>query len=241
MVFRVTLWNTTLGERRVEPEVMDDPGLDPELHTEALHALARINRVSLTERRLLGEVLRSASGRPGPVRVLDVGCGDAAVVIEVARRAGRRGVVVDAHGCDASPVALARAEERAGRAGVAIGLSRLDVTTDPLPEGFDVATCSLFLHHLDGPDAVRLLAAMARAARVVLVQDLRRTRIGLVLAWLGVRLLTRSPVARVDGPRSVRAAFSLDEAAGLARRAGLLDASVRRAWPHRFTIRWERA
>ncbi len=219
---------------------MDDPGLDPALHAEALDALARINRVSLTERRLVDEVLRVAARRAGPVRVLDIGCGDAAVLVGAARRAGRRGVTVEPHGCDTSPVALACAEERAGRAGVPLRVSRLDVTTDPLPGGFDVATCSLFLHHLADADAVRLLSAMAEAAGIVLAQDLRRTRTGLALAWLGVRLLTRSPVARVDGPRSVRAAFSLDEAAGLAGRAGLAGATVRRAWPQRLTIRWER-
>lgn len=218
---------------------MDDPGLDPALHAEALDALARINRVSLTERRLVDEVVRVAARRAGPVRVLDIGCGDAAVLVETARRAGRRGVTVEPYGCDTSPVALARAEEHAVRSGVPLRVSRLDVTTDPLPGGFDVATCSLFLHHLDDADAVRLLSAMAEAATVVLVQDLRRTRTGLILAWLGVRLLSRSPVARVDGPRSVRAAFSLDEAAGLADRAGLAGATVQRAWPQRFTIRWE--
>jgi 2-polyprenyl-3-methyl-5-hydroxy-6-metoxy-1,4-benzoquinol methylase len=239
VVFRVSFWNTTLGERRREPEVMDDPGLDPALHAEALQALARINRVSLTERRLLGEVLGLASRRSGPVRVLDVGCGDAGVLVEAARLARRRGVTLEPHGCDASPLALARAEERAERAGVPLDVSCRDVTTDSLPGGFDVATCSLFLHHLEEEDAARLLSAMAGAARVVLVQDLRRTRVGLVLAWIGVRLLSRSPVARVDGPRSVRAAFSLDEAARLAHRAGLSGAVVRRAWPQRFTIRWE--
>ncbi|MEX2472190.1 MAG: methyltransferase domain-containing protein, partial [Gemmatimonadota bacterium] len=223
------------------PEVMDDPGLDPGLHAEALDALARINRVSLTERRLADEVVQVATRRAGPVRVLDVGCGDAAVVVEAARRAGRRGVTVEPHGCDTSPVALSRARARAARAGIPLRLSRVNVTEDPLPGGFDVATCSLFLHHLDEADAVRLLSAMAQAARIVLVQDLRRTRAGLVLAWLGVRLLSRSSVARVDGPRSVRAAFSLDEVAGLARRAGLTGATVRRAWPQRLVIRWEAA
>lgn len=220
---------------------MDDPGLEPGLHAEALDALARINRVSLTERRLVDEMLGVAARRAGPVRVLDVGCGDAAVLVEAVRRVGRRDVTVEPHGCDMSPVALDRARERAERARIPLRVSRLDVTADPLPGGFDIATCSLFLHHLDETDAVRLLSAMAEAARVVLVQDLRRTRTGLVLAWLGVRLLSRSPVARVDGPRSVRAAFSVDEAAGLARRAGLAGATVRRAWPQRFTIRWEAA
>jgi hypothetical protein len=77
-------------------------------------------------------------------------------------------------------------------------------------------------------------------AHKVLVQDLRRTRLGEALAWTTLRVVTTSSVARSDGPTSVRAAFTLAEAADLCRDAGLVDASVRRCWPQRFTIRWRR-
>jgi hypothetical protein len=116
-----------------------------------------------------------------------------------------------------------------------------DVLRDDLPGTHDVTTSSLFLHHLAEAEAVRLLAAMARVAeRVVLVQDLRRTRTGYLLAWAGLRLITTSDVARYDGPLSVRAAFTLAEARALAETAGLNDADVRPCWPERFTIRWAR-
>jgi hypothetical protein len=82
---------------------------------------------------------------------------------------------------------------------------------------------------------------MARAAeRLLLVQDLRRTRLGYILAWATLRVLTTSDVARTDGPTSVRAAFTVAEARRLTERAGLEGAEVSRCWPERFTIRWAR-
>ncbi len=231
---------TWLAERRREPEVMDDPHLDVTRHVAALDALGRINRVSGTGGRVLREVLRTARRRPGPVRVLDVACGDGRVLAQVSASAARRGVRVDAHGCDSSTTALSRAAELAASTGTAMKLTRVDVTREPLPGSFDLVVCSLFLHHLSDEDAAGLMVAMRAAGDVVLLQDLRRTRLGFVLAWTGVRLLTRSDVAWVDGPRSVRAAFTLEEVRRLSVRTGMSDADIRRSWPQRFTLRWEK-
>ena len=98
----------------------------------------------------------------------------------------------------------------------------LDVVAEPLPTGFDVVLCSLFLHHMDDRRATQLLAKMRQAARrIVLVSDLVRSARGQTLAYLASRLLTTSDVVRVDAPRSVRAAFTPSELKNLARRAQL--------------------
>ena len=83
-----------------------------------------------------------------------------------------------------------------------------------------------------------LLSGMAEAGRRVLVQDLLRETMGYLLAWSGLRLLSRSEVAHVDGPRSVRAAFSFTEVQAMAVEAGLVGAVVRRGWPARFILQW---
>ena len=233
--------------RRREPELMDGEGLARGPHLEALDALERVNRLSLTAARAWREIGRIAREGRAPVRVLDVACGGGDVLIDLARRAVRRGIPVELLGCDASPVALERAAARARRAAspgptsAAVRFEQRDVLSDALPSGAHVVLCSLFLHHLADDEAARLLRSMADACDdVLLVQDLRRTRMGYALAWLGLHALTRSWVARRDGLVSVRAAFSLDEARELARKAGLAGATVRRCWPQRFLLRWQR-
>ena len=231
---------------------MDGLGLDRALHLHALDALGRVNRVSLTSARAWREVERIRRIEGEPVRVLDVACGGGDVLIDIARRARSRGVAVELLGCDLSPVALERARMRAdGERGdsepappgpTTVRFEQHDVLDAPLPGGHHLVLCSLFLHHLSHGDAGRLLRSLAAASeRVLLVQDLRRTRLGYALAWLGLHLLTRSVVARRDGLVSVQAAFTLGEARALARDAGLPGAEVRPCWPQRFTLRWTRS
>ena len=104
----------------------------------------------------------------------------------------------------------------------ALHFFELDVLGEELPEGYDLICSSLFLHHLSEDFAVRLLQAMAAAtAASLLVQDLRRTRLGYLFAYAGLLLLTRSDVARSDGLTSVQSAFTLVEAVKLCAEAGL--------------------
>src|SRR5207253_4164581 len=101
---------------------------------------------------------------------------------------------------------------------------------------------SLFLHHLDERQAIELLRAMACSARrLVLINDLVRSRTGYILAYLGTRLLSASDVVHTDGLRSVEAAFTLEELRALARRAALDRVRVTRHWPCRVLLEWERS
>jgi len=223
-----------LGGRERRPELMDQPGLDPAEHARALRGLRRVNWLSGTPSAFWGCIRALNPSADSPLRMLDVACGGGDNALALARRAER---AVKIAGCDISPVAVACARRAADRAGAAVRFFEHDALRDPLPEGYDVVTCSLFLHHLDEEQAVGLLRRMAAAARrLVLVDDLVRSRAGYVLAWVGCRVLSRSPVVHYDGPVSVAAAFRPDEAAALAARAGLRDVSVVRHWPQRFLL-----
>ena len=222
---------------------MDAEDLDSARHMKALRALARVNRVSLVAARVWREVLhlnRLSRDRGGdqPVRLLDVACGGGDVMVDVARRAQRASVPLVVHGCDLSPVALEHARREAERRGVAVDFFVRDVVAEGLPGGYDLVCSSLFHHHLSREDSVDLLRGMAEAGHWVLVQDLLRGTLGYILAWTGLRLLSRSEVAHVDGPRSVRAAFTLSEVRAMAAEAGFAGAVIRRGWPERFILRW---
>ena len=229
-----------LSIRRRQAELMDDPELEREKHVHALDALSRINRVSFGAARVWREVRSVYSGREGqaPVRVLDVACGGGDVLHAIGARAAAAGVDVELHGCDVSSVALEEAQRRAPRE-MRLHLLEQDVLADGLSEEYDVVTSSLFLHHLDPEEAVGLLSSMRAATRArLLIQDLRRTRVGYFFAWVGLHTLTTSTVARTDGLLSVKAAFTIPEVHGLCEEAGLGNASIERVWPQRMAIRW---
>ncbi|MDG3002376.1 methyltransferase domain-containing protein [Paludisphaera mucosa] len=230
-----------LRVRRRRPELMDQPGLDPVEHRRALAALRRVNGWSLTSRavwpriRDLGRA-RRRDGSSRPVRLLDLATGGGDLPIRLAQLARREGWTLEASGCDRSGFAVGHAAEQARRAGAEVAFFRHDVLTQPLPEGYDVLTCSLFLHHLDEPEAVDLLAAMGKSGALGLVDDLARSRAGWLLAYAGIRILSRSSVAHVDGPLSVEGAFTCEEARDLALKAGWTDPEVSPRWPCRFLL-----
>jgi 2-polyprenyl-3-methyl-5-hydroxy-6-metoxy-1,4-benzoquinol methylase len=231
-----------LAERHRRPEVMDGPGLNPVEHARALRGLGRINWFSRSAAILWPAIARLASADPGrPIRVLDLASGGGDVPMALARRAAARRLKIEVEGSDTSPEAVRFAMGQAEASGSPVRFRVLDALRDPIPGGFDVLSCSLFLHHLEHPEAVRLLRTMAdAAARLVLVNDLARTRAGYLLAWTGCRVLSRSPVVHHDGPVSVASAFTPDEALRLADEAGLGGATIARRWPQRFLLAWGR-
>lgn len=231
-----------LSQRQRRPEIMDQPDLEVDRHIEALLGLARINFVSHSSGILwpdLAELARTMA--PRPPRVLDVATGGGDVPIRLWRRARRAGLDLHLEGCDISTIALEHARTNAATAGVPIRFFEYDARTGSSLTGYDAILCSLFLHHLDEPQAIALLRRMAdMASRLVLVNDLERVWTGLLAAHLATHLLTTSTVVRVDGPRSVEAAFTIAEARTLAQDAGLYGAQVFRRWPFRWLLRWRR-
>lgn len=232
-----------LTQRRLEPELMDDPALDGAEHRRALAGLARINRLSRAAAPIWRAVLALGGDDHRPLRLLDVATGSADVLVALYHRAARRRVQLDLTACDISPVALAATRERLDRAGAAARLVNADAARGlPLPDrAVDVACCSLFLHHLEAASAVSVLTEMARVSSLgIVAADLRRCAAGTLAARVVPRLLTRSRVVHVDAVLSARAAWTEEELLELAARAGLAGATVLRTFPWRMTLLWRR-
>ena len=229
---------------------MDDPGLDNQLHEQALDGLRRLNAVSRSAA-TVWPMIRDAGRRLNrPVRVLDLACGGGDVLLNVRRRARAAGVEARLTGVDVSPVALDYAARMAAPADgdgpirwVAGDALRPDTLPDDVANDFDVVMSNLFLHHLTEGASVTVLGVMrdliAPGGRV-LVNDLCRSPMTGALVGLGCRVLSRSPVVHVDGPRSARAAWTVAELRGLAERAGLAGAVVKRCLPCRMLLDWSR-
>jgi 2-polyprenyl-3-methyl-5-hydroxy-6-metoxy-1,4-benzoquinol methylase len=236
----------SLASRDLQPELMDQPGLEDDRHRQALTGLARTNWLGGISRTLWRRIrrLRAAEGAMSELSLCDIASGAGDVAVGLCRRAKRAGVKLRVTGYDISPCAVETAQARADGEGVDARFEIRDAMTTPLESlgRFDVVMCSTFLHHLTEEQAVEMLKRMAKMARrLVLVSDLERRRLGYVLAQVVVRLVTRSKVVHYDGPQSVAASFTAAEARALASRAGLANAEVRRTWPFRYLLSWENA
>ncbi len=225
----------SLAHRHRQPELMDDPALDPAEHRRALAGLARINAVSGSAKVLWPALRKLAIQHARPLRVLDIATGSGDVPLALRRFAENEKLPLSFAGCDLSAVAIEVATQSSGTVQFFIH----DVLKDPLPSGFDAFTCSLFLHHLDEADVLALLRKLRAAnPRLILVNDLERTRFNYAAVWAASRLFSRSRVVHVDGPLSILGAFTVNEMTAMAGTAGLSGATVRASFPCRMLLEW---
>ncbi|HEX3152533.1 MAG TPA: methyltransferase domain-containing protein [Gemmataceae bacterium] len=235
-----------LRHRHLQPEIMDEPGLDAGQHHQALNDLARVNWISNSAKILWPPIRdlaleRRNAGDTRPVRVLDIATGGGDVPSRLWLRARRRGIPLEVAGCDFSPLAVEHARQTAAHLQAIVTFFSLNVLAEPIPTGYDVVMCSLFLHHLNDEQAVTVLGKMREAAgSLALVNDLARNRPGWWAAYIGTRLLSRSPVVHFDGPVSVEGAYTQAEALALAHKAGWSGARVARRFPFRYLLSWRR-
>jgi SAM-dependent methyltransferase len=219
---------------------MDRADLDPTVHAEALRGLARINRWS-GSLRWLWRPIQALAATQARLRLLDVACGAGDVAIGLWQYAQQAGIQLDIEGCDISPTALAFAGQRAASAQADVRFHKRDVLAEGVPDGFDIITCSLFLHHLDDGPARELLGNFCRSVgRLVVISDLVRSRWNHALVHVASQLLSRSPVVHVDGPLSVEGALTMQEMATLAEQAGLQGATLVAQFPCRMLLTWHR-
>ena len=196
-------------------ELLDSGTLTTREVEENLADLARLNRLpggTSTSIRAIRSLLNGAAD----ASILDVGTGRADMPISFAR-AGWRSVAVDAN------PQVARVARRVTERHADIQVVDGDARHLPFVDGtFDVAHCSLLLHHLDPDEAVAVLRELRRVARHgVVVNDLRRGVLPLLATVASTAVLGRSRVTRADGLASARRSYTVPELDRFLERAGL--------------------
>ncbi|HEX8088584.1 MAG TPA: methyltransferase domain-containing protein [Blastocatellia bacterium] len=228
-----------LTPKRIYVEEMLDAGegTDEDV-ARNLSDLRRINRL-LGGTRVVIDALSSYLGARGARRVslLDVGTGSADIPTAISRWCDSLGVEPLIAALDISERNLRIARTRLGIGG-GIELVRADSLSLPFTDrSFDFVTASLFLHHFQDEDVVRLLADFSRVARrAIIINDLVRNLIPYYFARLTGPVLATSFLTRNDGPVSVLRGFTVDEMRKLAGRAGLRQVEVKRVFPYRLSL-----
>jgi len=199
--------------RVLEPETLDHLAADDPAARRARRDLRRVN-TAMGARRILERTLSRAlpEGRRG-LRLLEIGCGDGRLLLDVAKHRGDRwpGAHVDLLDrqsiVDAATVAAYTASGWQARP---IAADVLDWARVDDGERWDAVVANLFLHHFDGASLRNVLAGCARRADALVACEPRRSRMALAASHL-ILFLGASAVTRHDGVVSVRAGFVGDE------------------------------
>lgn len=200
------------------PEMMDRPQpVSGELEVD-LENLVRMNR-HFGSHRLIRWFLERWLKPGGSYRVLDLCTASGDIPRLMVDWARRRGVSLVVTAVDFQPSSLAIAR-RYGANYPEITYLEGDARTVS-PEPHDFVFCSLALHHFSEDDAVLVLRRCRELAlRGVMVADLERGWLASAGVWLMTAVLYREAMTKYDARVSVRRAFSFEEFADLARRAG---------------------
>jgi ubiquinone/menaquinone biosynthesis C-methylase UbiE len=228
----------SLVKRRREAEWMDDPRADPETLQKSLRFIRRINYWLGYTRATLSHLEKfSRRWKKGQtIRIVDLATGSGDVPRAILRWAEKadwdvRIVGIDRH---ATTAAIARGGESK------LSIVRGDVLEMPFADGsFDYAITSMFLHHMDDGEVVRIMATMDRlATRGVIVADLIRDR--RAYFWIKVLTTFSNPMVKHDAAVSVAQAFTESEVLAMRDQAGIGYARFYRHFGHRFVLAGEK-
>lgn len=159
------------------------------------------------------------------VRILDLATGSGDIPEELCRWARKSGRPMRIFATDISAEILAVARHRIINAGFGgqVEFMVCDACAPPFhDEEFDIALCSLALHHMDKEQAVELFRQMRRVSSLgFIVNDIYRSRGAWLMAWLLTHLTTTNRFTRHDATASVLRAYTPGEVRRIAARVGV--------------------
>jgi len=207
-------------------ELLDDRGADPIAVGRQLRDIARLN-AWFGGTRAVVEALepcfrracngQRATGNNVRWTLLDIGTGAGDIPRAAVAAAARHGITLTPIGVEVIPAA-ARLARRSGVAAVIA-----DANAPPLaPKSVDVVTVSQVLHHMSRAEAVRCIRACDRLARhVVVLADLRRSRVAMAGVWAACLGLGMGRVTRHDAVVSLQRGYTRWELDAMLEEAGV--------------------
>jgi 2-polyprenyl-3-methyl-5-hydroxy-6-metoxy-1,4-benzoquinol methylase len=211
-----------LMKRSFDPavlEMMDRPQpVSPELERD-LERLRQLNRW-FGSHRLVSTFVRLWVVPGAQLRVVDLATGSGDIPRLVVDHAREIGAQIEIDAVDSQPATLEIAR-RLSAGYPEISYQATNILEWDCAQGYDIAFCSLVLHHFSDEDAVNVLRRCRKLSRrFVLVSDLRRGFLLRAGVYTLTALIFREPMTRFDARLSAERAFSFAEMGDLAVRAG---------------------
>lgn len=224
--------------RSSQSEIMDDFNLQGGEMQKLLTDLKRVNTLlggnSITINGI--RQLLNNHSKNNPVTLLDIGCGDGEVLRQCAHWALKNGINVHLIGIDANAHILKEAKNRSEEIkNTTFKVVDVFSEKETLPE-FDIALCTLFLHHFKEPQIEDLLKRLMLKAKVgVVINDLQRNILAFWLFKIFSLAFLRSKIARHDGLVSVARGFRRKE---LRRISEKIEGRHQVKWKWAFRYQW---
>ncbi|MDR9456277.1 MAG: methyltransferase domain-containing protein [Salegentibacter sp.] len=167
--------------------------------------------------------------------IVDVGCGNGAMLREIAQWGKKNNIELKLTGVDANIHAISIAK-RLSENYPNIEFKVMDVFSESYrKQNFDIVLCTLTLHHFTDPQIINLLKLFHRQAKYgVLINDLHRSKIAYRLFQVFCRVFIRNEIARKDGLTSILRGFKKSDLERFSAKIPASQAEIKWKWAFRY-------
>lgn len=225
--------------RTADPEIMDDFDLEGEQLTDALDKIAQINQLLGGNTLTVNGVKKLISKIPKTqmITIIDLGCGNGDMLRTLADYAERNQLNFKLIGIDANPFTVNYATDSSVKYPNIEYLSEDIFETNFENIKFDIALCTLTLHHFKDNEISRIIENLERNASLgIVVNDLHRSKIAYRLFQLIAVVFKLNEMSRKDGLTSILRGFKKEELIDFSRK--LRNSSAEIQWKWAFRYQW---
>ncbi len=223
--------------RTTDPEIMDDFALEGAQLLDALDKIAQINQLlggnTLTLNGVKNLISKIPNGQMNTI--IDLGCGNGDMLRTLADYAERNKLNFKLIGTDANPFTVNYAINSSIKYPNIEYLSEDIFETNFENINFDIALCTLTLHHFKDNDIIRIIENLERHAKLgIVVNDLHRSKIAYRLFQLIAVAFKLNEMSRKDGLTSILRGFKKEELIRFSRKLQNSNSEIQWKWAFRY-------
>jgi 2-polyprenyl-3-methyl-5-hydroxy-6-metoxy-1,4-benzoquinol methylase len=206
--------------RTEQKEILDGEGVPPEMVLAAYHALLRY----YIRKHIRGGAANS---------VLDVGAGNGAFCISLWDWAKKHNILLQITALEPNALLAAEIEKQKGQRDIVVRRGYLEEVSSK----YDVVVTSQVLHHIE-PQSLQAFVGLLyeHSLRAVIISDLIRSRFYYYFTKVILKIITRDPISRHDGPISILRAYSKTELERVFNILRISNVVFRNFFPRRIVI-----
>jgi SAM-dependent methyltransferase len=198
--------------RSNKKELIDEMVIQQPILFKNLRELDLLNRTTGGHTLTLKGLKQLVTDRTKIYRIVDLGCGGGDSLRAIADWARDNNFMVRLTGVDVNPDVIKYLRKYCSTYPEITGITSdyqefLDGNVS-----IDIVHCSLFCHHLNDDELIKLLTIFSKKATTgFVINDLQRNWVAYYSAWIFTRVANGTTLAKNDGPLSVLRAFKVSE------------------------------
>jgi len=221
--------NSKFKYRSEAKEMLDETNVRQDLLFKNLRELDILNRATGGHAITLKGIKQLITDHSKIYHIVDLGCGSGDSLRAIADWARERNFNVQLIGVDMNADVIEYLKNHCRTYPEISGITADYQEFLDRNSSVDIVHCSLFCHHLNDEELIRLFTYFSEKVTTgFVINDLQRNWLAYYSAWFFTRLLNGTALAKNDGPISVLRAFKANELRHLLEKANIRNYNIQK-------------